>query len=174
MLCWISRARSALVSPSSGRKCRSWPESVTFRAIWGWPALDHPPARRGWRDPRRSPKTLARHGIPTAGNFTELDAALDDPRTDRGDSRRMAWPPAKASSWPSAPSTRPAAPLVTWEDSFGGGGRMQLEDFLAGEEASFIAISGGCTTCPSRGPRITRHATTISGPIPAVWAPRLR
>ncbi len=97
---------------------------------------------------------LARHGIPTAGhrNFTELDAALDwirahgAPVVIKADGLAAGKGVVVARTVDEACR---AARDMLGEDSFGAAGRrIVVEDFLAGEEASFIAIVGGGTILP--------------------------
>ena len=52
------------------------------------------------------------------------------------------------------------------------GARVVIEEFLEGEEASFIVMADGAHVLPSRPARIISGCwTATSGPTPAAWGP---
>ncbi|MGE0485027.1 MAG: phosphoribosylamine--glycine ligase [Gammaproteobacteria bacterium] len=97
---------------------------------------------------------LARHRIPTAGYavFEALDAALahidarDAPMVVKADGLAAGKGVVVAATHEEA---RAAARSMLGEGAFGAAGaRVVIEDFLAGEEASFIVMSDGVTAVP--------------------------
>ena len=88
---------------------------------------------------------MRRHGIPTAGYavFTDAQAAHAhvEAAPSRSSSRPTAWRQARASSSPpAAPRRMPrSTPCFTSTP----GARVVIEEFLAGEEASFMVVCRG-------------------------------
>ena len=120
----------------------------------------------------------ARHGIPTAayGKFTDFEAARAfilaqaPPIVVKADGLA-------AGKGVTIAGTRDAALEAAREMLTGGrfgaaGEEIVVEEFLAGEEASFFALVDGETALPLAAAQITSgRATAIRGPIPAAWAP---
>ena len=121
---------------------------------------------------------LARHDIPTAAyqNFTDLDAALSyireqgAPIVIKADGLAAGKGVIVATSLAEAEA---AATDMLAGGSFGdAGARIVVEEFLDGEEASFIVVTDGHNRCcRSRHLRTTRRAMkATSGPnTPAAW-----
>ncbi len=125
---------------------------------------------------------MARHGIPTAGyrNFTELDAALayirerGAPIVVKADGLAAGKGVVVATTWP---RHKPLPPrCCPGRASASAGTRIVVEDYLAGEEASFIVVTDGDTVLPlatsqdhkardegDTGPEHGRHGRLLAG-----------
>ena len=126
---------------------------------------------------------LARHGIPTARlrNFTDARAGAAPTCATQGAPIVIKADGLAAGKGVivahDARGGRAAATDMLAGDAFGdAGARIVVEEFLAGEEASFIVIvDGDARACRWPPRRITRRATTAtSGRTPAAWAPTRR
>ena len=95
---------------------------------------------------------LQRHRIPTAGYRSFTQANFDpayvrsDPR--RSSSRPAAWPPARASSSPPARGGHPRRAAMFGGQFGAAGSEVVIEDFLEGEEVSFIVMADGTHVLP--------------------------
>ena len=121
---------------------------------------------------------MARHGIPTA-RVPDVHRRRRGPRLRRGaaarrsSSRRTASRQARASSWrrASPKRTRPSTRCCVGNAFGAAGARVVVEEFLAGEEASFIVMADGRHVLPlasSQDHKRLRDATR--GRTPAGWA----
>ena len=120
----------------------------------------------------------AKYGIPTAayGRFTDAKAAKDFIR------RKGAPIVVKADGLAAGKGVIIAETVAEAEaavDSMLTGGQfgeageeVVIEEFLAGEEASFFALVDGETALPLASPRTTSAPSTATrAPTPAAWAP---
>ncbi len=121
---------------------------------------------------------LARHNIPTAayGNFTDIDAAVayikeqGAPIVVKADGLAAGKGVILAQTEDEAIA---AVKDMLAGNAFGEAGhRVVVEEFLRGEEASFIVMADGEHILPTPPPKIIRHATMVTpAPTPVAWAP---
>ena len=124
---------------------------------------------------------LARHNIPTAAyeTFAEPDPALAYIRSRtlpiviKADGLAAGKGVIIAETFEDAERTVRG---MLQQRTFGeAGATVVVEDFLRGEEASFIAVVDDTASCRWQAPRTTRPATrATAAPTPAAWAPILR
>ena len=124
---------------------------------------------------------MANYGIPTAAYevFTEIDPALafvrklGTPIVIKADGLAAGKGVIIAQDFAEAEAT---VQEMLGGNAFGAAGsRVVIEEFLRGEEASFLALTDGRKIVPWRALRTTKPSlTAISVPIPAAWAPTRR